>query len=180
MWTIATLLTNQSKGRKEDVKFISKFTEWHLIKQFARHSYGDCYNSLYSRGNKRNGGLLLASGDLYCQMCPFIAEKTAESRWLIVGRHVGSPPGLSRRHEYVVSVQHVLSQLAVLGISSGAQGAREVLLAAALESQVFHQVVPHLIQSAALVTAEGPIALDIAPESARSDRWQLCKKGMIR
>lgn len=108
----------------------------------------------------------------------FIAEEIAKSR-LIAGRHVGSPPGLARRHEYVVSVQHVLPQLAVLRVSGGAQGARKVLLAAALESQMLHQIVPHLIQPAALVTAEGPIALEAAPESARTDREQLCKREMI-
>lgn len=90
----------------------------------------------------------------------FIARSREIDRRLIVRRHViGSHPGLSRRHEDVVGVQHVLAQLAVLGIPGGTQKARKVLLPAALESQVLHHVVPHLIRSAALMAVEGPFEI---------------------
>lgn len=56
-----------------------------------------------------------------------------------------SHPRFPRRNEDVVRVQHVLPELPVLRVPGRAQAAREVLVSAALESQVFHQIVPHLI-----------------------------------
>lgn len=79
-----------------------------------------------------------------------------------------------------MGVQHVLSQFAVLGVSRGAQQARKVLLPAAFESQVLHQVVPHLIRSIALMAIEDSVSLgELAYEIPRRDRWKICKRGMI-
>jgi len=58
-----------------------------------------------------------------------------------------------------MGVQHVLSQFAILGVSRGAQQAGKVFLPATFESQMLHQVVPHLIRSTALMTIEDSVLL---------------------
>lgn len=66
----------------------------------------------------------------------------------------GFYPCSSRWHENIVRVKHVLPQLSVLGVSGRTQVTGEVFLATALESQMFHQIVPQLVGSAALVASE--------------------------
>lgn len=51
-------------------------------------------------------------------------------------------------------VKHVLPQLPVLGVPRRTQVTGEVFLATALESQMFDQIVPQLVRSAALVAGE--------------------------
>lgn len=91
-----------------------------------------------------------------------------------------SRPRFPRRHEDVVRVQHVLPELAVLRVPRRAQTTGEMFLPTALESQMFHQIVPHYVRSAALVAGERshlPVA------AARAHRWtgfQLCKTAKTR
>lgn len=99
----------------------------------------------------------------------------------IVGRFLcvsGSHPRFPRWNEDVVRVQHVLPELPVLRVPSRAQAAREVLVSAALESQVFHQIVPHLIRPAALMACERfRIPEVLVPRPSYSTRfWKIERK----
>lgn len=99
---------------------------------------------------------------------------------IVVGflRVGGSHPRFPRRNEDVVRVQHVLPELPVLRVPGRAQAAREVLVSAALEAQVFHQIVPHLVRPAALVARERFGAPEVAvPRPPGSGRlWKIERK----